>query len=199
VKNNRSIIFNYQIIYKALKIEHVVPVARVMHGSQGNLNHNFLRSKIISMHFYLQQGLTKQNIHREKNRRGRIWPGCARSGPDWPSRLAGQPGRGPKRYGVSAVRLGSDRRPSAVVLVRCCMRARRAAWARVSRGGGSPRSSRSGEGLNWSSHGRGRRVQAQILHAEARVGSRAPPVFRRLRQWRLRLPFSCTKSRAGEI
>jgi hypothetical protein len=84
VKNNRSIIFNYQIIYKALKIEHVVPVARVMHGSQGNLNHNFLRSKIISMHFYLQQGLTKQNIHREKIEEagsGRAVPDLGQIGP----------------------------------------------------------------------------------------------------------------------
>jgi hypothetical protein len=57
---------------------------------------------------------------------GRIWPGLARSGPDRPSRLAGQPGRGPNRYGTSAVRLGRDRRPSAVVLGGLCMRAREA-------------------------------------------------------------------------
>jgi hypothetical protein len=90
------------------------------------LNHNFLRSKRFSNHFYLQQGLTKQNNHREKNRRGRIWPGLARSRPDRPSRLAGQPGWGPNRYGASAVRLGRDQRPSAIVLGGLCMRAREA-------------------------------------------------------------------------
>jgi hypothetical protein len=71
--------------------------------------------------------------------------------------------------------------------------------ARVSREVCSPRSSGSGDGWNRSRRGRGRQMQAQIVHAEARDGSRVPPVFGCLRQWRCRLRFSCKKSRAGEI
>jgi hypothetical protein len=45
------------------------------------------------MHFYLQQGLAKQKIHRKKNMEE---AGSGRASPDlgqiWPSRLAGQPG-----------------------------------------------------------------------------------------------------------
>jgi hypothetical protein len=130
---------------------------------------------------------------------GRASPDLGQVGPVGPVGSPASPGRGPKRYGASAVRLGRDLRPSAVVLVRCCMRARRAVRARVSREGAHRGLSRSGEGWNRSRRGRGRQVQVQNLHAGARVGSRALPACRRLRQWHRRLRFSCTKSRAGEI
>jgi hypothetical protein len=153
------------------------------------------------MHFLFAARINKTYIAQGKKMKGgRIWLGLARSGPDRPSRLAGQPGGDRNgKGGLPSIRLDEDRWPTTVVLVGSCMCKRGPAPARVSLKGGSLRSSRSGEGWNRSRRGRGRQVQAQNLHAEARDGSRAPPVFRRLRQWHRRLRFSCMKSRAGEI
>jgi hypothetical protein len=92
-----------------------------------------------------------------------IWVGSSPAGspasPGWP-----------KGYGlVLAARSDEDRRPSVIVVVACCMRARGTSPARVSREGCLPRASRSGEGQNRLRRGRGRQWRPQSLHAGSRV------------------------------